>query len=148
MSLAMTRAEREAFLAALHVGVIALPEAEHGPLTVPIWYAYEPGGDVRIITDRDSRKGRLLAVGARVSLCVQNETPPYQYVSVEGPIVSIDPTDPEHDGRPMAHRYLGKELGDAYVAATAGDRTAGGSVLVRIRPERWLTVDYKKQFQT
>ena len=55
-SLAMTRAEREAFLAAVHVGVISLADGERGPLTVPIWYGYEPGGELWIVTDRDSRK--------------------------------------------------------------------------------------------
>jgi hypothetical protein len=46
----------------------------------------------------------------------------------------------------MARRYLGAELGDRYVEATAAEREAGGSVVVRVRPERWLTVDYRKQF--
>ena len=43
---------------------------------------------------------------------------------------------------------LGVELGDRYIEATAADREAGGSMVVRMRPERWLTVDYAKQFQT
>ena len=34
MSLAMTRSEREAFLAALHVGVISISESGRGPLTL------------------------------------------------------------------------------------------------------------------
>jgi hypothetical protein len=67
-------------------------------------------------------------------------------VSVEGAVVSIEPSDRERDTRPLAHRYLGKELGDRYIEATSADRTAGGSVVVRIRPERWLSVDYAKQF--
>ena len=146
MSLAMTRPEREAFLAGLHVGVLSLPEPGRGPLTVPIWYAYEPGGDVVLVTDRASRKGRLLVAGARVSLCAQAESLPYKYVSIEGPVVAVEPADVERDTRPLAHRYLGRELGDRYVEATAGDRAAGGSVRVRIRPERWLTVDYAKQY--
>lgn len=144
--MSMTRAEREAFLAGLHVGIVSLPESGRGPLTVPIWYAYEPGGELCFLTDRDSRKGKLLAKGTRVSFCVQTETPPYKYVSVEGPVVAVDPSDLERDARPLAHRYLGKELGDRYLEATAGDRAEGGSVLVRIRPERWLSVDYGKQF--
>jgi len=146
MSTSMTRAEREAFLAGLHVGVISLTDDGRGPLTVPIWYAYVPGGDLQVITDRTSRKGRLLSPGARVSLCVQTEAPPYKYVSVEGPVVSIEPADRERDTRPLAHRYLGEDLGNRYIAATEEDRSAGGSVLVRIRPERWLSVDYAKQF--
>ena len=44
----------------------------------------------------------------------------------------------------MAHRYLGKELGDRYIEATKDERDE--SVLVRMRPEHWLTVDYAKQF--
>lgn len=146
MSLAMTKDEREAFLAGLHVGVLAIAEPGRGPLTVPIWYDYEPGGELWVITDRDSRKGRLLARAGRVSLCAQSEAPPYQYVSVEGPIVAIEPADRERHARPMARRYLGAELGDRYVEGTAEEREAAGSVLVRVRPERWLTVDYRKQF--
>ncbi|MEB2346298.1 MAG: pyridoxamine 5'-phosphate oxidase family protein [Deltaproteobacteria bacterium] len=147
MSLAMTKEEREAFLAGLHVGVLSIAEPARGPLTVPIWYAYEPGGELWVITERSSRKGRLLAGAGRVSLCAQSETPPYQYVSIEGPIVAIEPADRERHARPMARRYLGAELGDRYVEATSGEReVAGGSVVVRVRPERWLTVDYRKQF--
>jgi nitroimidazol reductase NimA-like FMN-containing flavoprotein (pyridoxamine 5'-phosphate oxidase superfamily) len=146
LSLAMSKTEREAFLAALHVGVISIPDPGRGPLTVPIWYGYEPGGELWVLTDRSSRKGKLLAKGTRISLCAQTEVPPYQYVSVEGPIVAIEASDTERDSRPMAHRYLGKDFGDQYVAATSGEREAGGSVVVRVRPERWLSVDYKKQF--
>lgn len=146
MSLAMTKAEREAFLAALHVGVISMEEPGRGPLTVPIWYSYEPGGELWVITDRDSRKGRLLAVGKRISLVAQTETAPYQYVSVEGPVVSVGPSHRDRDTLPMAQRYLGAELGRQYVAATSDAREARGSIVVRMRPERWLTVDYTKQF--
>ncbi|CAG0983197.1 hypothetical protein MYXO_01979 [Myxococcaceae bacterium] len=148
MSHAMTKPEREAFLAELHVGVLSIPDAGRGPLSVPIWYAYEPGGEIRIVTDRASRKGRLLEPGVRVSLVAQSEAIPYRYVSVEGPVVSAARADLERDVRPMAHRYLGRELGDQYVAATSGDRTDGESVVVAIRPERWLTVDYGKEFAT
>ena len=48
MSLAMTKRERETFLADLHVAVISIPEEGRGPLTVPIWYSYEPGGELRV----------------------------------------------------------------------------------------------------
>ena len=144
MSLSMSKDERQTFLAALHVGVISLEDAGRGPLTVPIWYAYEPGGEVRVLTDRDSRKGKLMQVGRRISLVAQSEQMPYAYVSVEGPIVSIEPADRTRDSLPMAQRYLGAELGRQYVEATAAE--SAGSVLVRMRPERWLTVDYRKQY--
>lgn len=142
MTVAMTRQEREMFLAGLHVGIISVPEEGRGPLTVPVWYAYEPGGDLRIITGRSSRKRRLLEKVRRFSLCVQTESPPYKYVSVEGPIVGIDGSDVERDLRPLARRYLGTEAGDRYVQTTREEHT--DNVLVRMRPERWLAVDFGK----
>src|SRR5687767_29271 len=106
MSLTMTKQEREAFLGDVHVGIISISDEGRGPLTVPIWYAYETEGDVRIMTGRESHKGRLLAQPGRFSLCAQTENPPYKYVSVEGPIISTEAADIERDLRPLARRYL------------------------------------------
>jgi nitroimidazol reductase NimA-like FMN-containing flavoprotein (pyridoxamine 5'-phosphate oxidase superfamily) len=143
MALTMTRQEREAFLAGVHVGIISIAEAGRGPLTVPIWYAYTPGGELRLITGRHSRKGRLLAQAGRCSLCAQTEAPPYRYVSVEGPITAIEAVDVERDLRPLAHRYLGVEEGDGFVEQTRGSQ--GENILIRMRPQRWLTADYAKE---
>lgn len=142
MRLSMTREEREAFLADLHIAVISIAESSHGTLAVPIWYFYEPGGDVSIITSRTSRKGRLLERAGRFSLCVQTEVLPYKYVSVEGPIVAIDAPDLDRDRRPLVYRYFGSELGERYIAST---KDADGNAVFRMRPERWLTVDYGKE---
>ncbi len=139
-ALSMTRAERETFLADLHVGVISIAEPERAPLAVPIWYDYDPAIGVWVITSGDSRKGRLLTGAMRYSLCAQVETGLYKYVSVEGPIVDIRPAELEKDSRPMAHRYFGPEFGDQYVASS---EQSGNQVFV-MQPERWLTVDYAK----
>ncbi len=148
MSLRMTKAEREEFLADLHVGIISIAEPGRGPLTVPIWYGYEPGGELWIVTEGDSRKGRLLKQVERFSLCAQTEQPPYKYVTVEGPITSITSSELERDERPLAHRYLGVEFGDRYIEATGGTAARANNVLVKMRPERWLSVDYSKEFST
>ena len=141
MSLAMTKAEREAFLAETRVAVASISETGRGPLTVPVWHIYEPGGDVRFVTGGASRKARLLRAAGRMSLCVQEETSPYRYVSVEGP-VTIGTPDWERDVRPTALRYLGQQMGEMYLQATAEEHR--GAILVRLRPERWLSVDYGK----
>lgn len=144
MSTAMTKEERESFLAALHVGVISVPDPNRGPMTVPIWYLYEPGGDVVIITPPDSRKARLISIGTRVSFVAQSEEMPPKYISVEGPVVSVEPADVDRDVRALTARYLGKELGDAYVDATRPDGTTP-EVVIRIRPERWFSKDFAKR---
>jgi hypothetical protein len=140
----MTEQERQRFLAGVHVGVLSLTDPGRGPLAAPIWYGYSPGGEIWFVTERDSRKGKLLSPGTRVSLCVQTETAPYQYLSVEGPVTAIGRADVERDTRPLAHRYLGEKRGDRYVETTGGEDGHGGSIRVSVRPERWLSVDYGK----
>src|SRR5262249_33939209 len=97
----MTKQEHESFLADLHVGVISIAEEGRGPLTVPIWDLYEPGGEIWFATDGASGKGKLLERVGRFSLCAQTEPPPYKYVSVEGPIVAIEAADLERHRRPL-----------------------------------------------
>lgn len=136
----MSSSERELFLSALHVGIISIPRATKGPLTVPIWYDYQPGGEVWVITDTDSIKGKLLTKASRISLCAQTETAPYQYVSVEGPFTTRPSTQEELLA--MAVRYLGEEQGKAYAENSAGG--GEGSIVVAIAPETWFSVDYNK----
>lgn len=138
----MSQAEKMAFLADLHVGVLGLNEhgpEDRGPLTVPIWYDYQPDGELWIITGRTSRKGKLLELGTRLSLAAQTENAPYCYVSVEGVVTSIEATDAE-TLLAMAVRYLGEEQGAAYAAGSNLD----GQITVRIQPQRWLAVDYSR----
>ena len=144
MSLTMTKAEREAFLAGTHVGIASVTDGSRGPLAVPVWYRYEPGGAVFFVTGGGSRKARLIRTAARMSLCVQTETAPYQYVTVEGPARIVGPPDEDVDVRAVALRYLGAETGEMYLALTAEQRAGLNEVLVRLDPERWLTADFRK----
>ena len=95
-----------------------------------------------MITGTESRKGRLLKLGERVSLAAQSEAPPYKYVSVEGPITEIKNSSQE-ELLSMAIRYLGEKQGQAYAKANASV-SEGHSILVSVTPERWLAVDYSK----
>ena len=140
MSFEMTKGERERFLADLHVGVLGVSATGRGPIVLPVWYIYEPGGEVRFITFARAKKVELLKTEGRCTLCVQNEAPPYQYVSVEGPIVGMEDADVEQDTRPIARRYLGEVEGDSYVEETSDEQ----ELLVRMWPERWSTADYSK----
>jgi PPOX class probable F420-dependent enzyme len=139
----MTRAEREAFLADTHVGIVSIAEPGRGPLAVPVWYRYAPGDAVRFATGANSQKARLLRAAGRAGFCVQTETAPYQYVSVEGPI-SIGKPDHERDIRELAIRYLGREQGEAYLQMMGAELDPAANVVVILTPERWYSVDYRK----
>ncbi|HSM66935.1 MAG TPA: pyridoxamine 5'-phosphate oxidase family protein [Ilumatobacteraceae bacterium] len=137
----MTESEREEFLAGLHVGVLGLERSDGPPLVVPVWYSYAPGGEVVVLTSAASVKGRLAAAAGRGSLCAQQEELPYKYVTVEGPIEIDTLGDDAHAAvEPMAIRYLGEEMGRGYAAGSIAD----DEIRIRLRPERWFSVDYAK----
>jgi PPOX class probable F420-dependent enzyme len=136
--LSMSKQERDDFLAALHVGVLAVERPDGPPLVTPIWYRYTPGGVVEFNTEHSSEKTQLLERSGHASLCAQREDLPYAYVTVEGP-VEIEAAD-RATRVDIATRYLGAEIGAAYV-------DGGGAVddiVVRLHPERWRTSDFSK----
>ena len=139
MATKMSRESMELFLADLHVAIIGIPVKNRGPLAVPIWYAYEPGEAIRLMTFNNSWKAKLLKIGTRFSICVQDENPPYKFVSVEGPVVEIRDADLEQDIRPIVYRYLSQEDGDRYIHDTYPDPGAPGELYIRMKPEWWYS---------
>jgi PPOX class probable F420-dependent enzyme len=142
MSVTMTREEREQFLAGVHVGVLSVASPDGGgPLAVPVWYSYQPGGTLDVITGAGTRKAAAIRAAGRFSLCAQDENPPYKYVTVEG-AVSAEEQASHQERLDLARRYLGSEGGNDYVSANP----TGGQIVFRMTPERWLTVDQGKAY--
>ncbi len=135
---AFTETERQEFLAAKHIGVLSVAADGRPPASVPIWYEYTPGGNIRINTGTSSRKARLIERAGAVTLVVQREELPYQYVVVEGTVVETTRPAPVEVQEAIAMRYLGEEGGRAFVASMEGIE----EVLFTIRPDRWLSADF------
>ena len=136
---ALTRLEREQFLAEPHVAALSVDGGEgRAPLSVPIWYQYEPGGDIWIITGFGSRKQRLIDAAGRFSLMVDTVEPKLKYVSVEGPVLDTAPATIELL-REISARYLPPEKVEGYVDFAW--KNHGEQVIIRLRPERWVSSD-------
>lgn len=135
---AFTETERQEFLAGLHVGVLSVAADGRPPASIPIWYDYIPGGTIRINTGASSRKAKLIEKAGAVTLVVQREELPYQYVVVEGTVVETTKPTPLDVREAIAIRYLGEEGGRAFVR----NLEVGDSVLFTVRPDRWLTADF------
>ncbi|MDQ0382244.1 pyridoxamine 5'-phosphate oxidase family protein [Amycolatopsis thermophila] len=137
--MALSREEREQFLAEPHVGALSVVEKrERAPLTVPIWYQYRPGGELWVRTLPGSRKARAIEAAGRFSLMVQRTEPTVRYVSVEGPVTGTAP-DSDERAREMARRYLPEDKVAGYLEF---ERTRlGEHVVIAMRPEHWLGAD-------
>lgn len=144
MDAKMSVEERQAFLAETRVGVISIPQEGRGPLTVPVWYSYQSGEQVRVWTNEKSYKAKLLLKARRISFCVQDTNPPnYKYVSIEGPF-TIRPVDLEKDIHQMALRYYGPKYGERYYQDVRQGDSWKTNLLICITPEHWYSADYSK----
>src|SRR5579864_1255588 len=142
MTYAMSRGEREEFLAEAHVGVLSVVEGGT-PLTVPIWYGYAPGGPVTVITGRETRKARAVQATNWLSLCAQEEAWPYKYVTASGPAAIVGPAS-HADQRAMASRYLGEDGAARFMEWVTESGEADEQIVIEMTPQTWLTVDYGK----
>ncbi|GAA4391201.1 pyridoxamine 5'-phosphate oxidase family protein [Tsukamurella soli] len=141
MSRRFTETERQDFLADRHIAVLSVATTDgRPPAAVPIWYDYSPGGVIRINTGSGSRKARLIRAAGAVTLTVQREELPYQYVTVEGSVVDAVTPTPREAREEIAVRYLGPEAGRAFVDAMDGS----DSVLFTVRPDRWITQGFSE----
>lgn len=137
--------ERMEYLAQPHVGVLSVATSDgRPPLTVPIWYAYEPGGDLTFFTGAEgqrARKTRLLEEAGQFSFSVQRPEPPYRYVTVECTVTAADRHPPVADVLAITSRYLPAEAAMEYAQSQTEARSET-FVLFRARPDRWLSFDF------
>jgi uncharacterized protein len=144
----MTEKERQEFLAEPHVGVLSVvSDDDRPPLTVPLWYGYEPGGNISFFTGtqgRKARKTRLIEKAEVLSLSVQREEFPYKYVTVEGTVVGTDRPPSAEQMLAIARRYLPEEAARGFVEAEL-EHPGTELVLFTIRPDRWLTADFAEE---
>jgi uncharacterized protein len=139
---AFTETERQEFLAEKHVAVLSVAATDgRPPASVPIWYDYTPGGNIRVNTGAGARKSKLIQRAGAVTLVVQHEELPYQYVVVEGTVVDTTTPTPLDVREAIAIRYLGEEGGRAFVRSMEGQST----VLFTVRPDRWITADFSDE---
>jgi hypothetical protein len=139
------KTEREEFLAQPEVGVLSVASGnERPPLTVPVWHAYQPGGDLTFFTGtqgRVARKTALLEDAGKFSFCVQRPDLPYKYVTVECTVVSADRSPTVEDIYAIVSRYLPADMARGFAEAEASN-PAGTFVLFTGRPDRWITWDF------
>ncbi len=129
----MTPEEIRSFLLErARTGKLATVRADGRPHVAPIWFDLD--GETLIFTTwHESVKAVNLGRDPRVSICVDEETPPFAFIIIEGTAsISTDPADLLHWATRIAGRYMGAELAEAY-----GKRNGvPGELLVRITPTK------------
>ncbi len=102
------------------------------PHVAPVWVDLD-GDDIIFMTSADTIKGKAILRDPRVSLCFDDERPPFSFLTVAGAATtSTDPDELMTWAVRIAARYMGADLAEAY-----GRRNAvPPEMVVRVRPTR------------
>jgi PPOX class probable F420-dependent enzyme len=133
----MSDSEWRAFVSAgTRTGKLATTRSDGRPHVVPIWFVLD-GDDIVFNTGADTVKGRNLRRTGWASLCVDDERPPFSYVTISGPVtLSTDLETMLPVAVAIAARYMGTELAEQYGRRNAVE----GELLVRLRAERLVAL--------
>jgi PPOX class probable F420-dependent enzyme len=132
MSRTMDEREWRAFISeGTRTGKLGTTRRDGRPHVVPVWFVLD-GPDVVFTTGATSVKGRTLRRTGRACMCIDDERPPYAYVSLEGSVALSEDLEAM---LPLAirigERYMGADRAEEF-----GRRNAvAGELLVRLRPE-------------
>jgi PPOX class probable F420-dependent enzyme len=130
----MNEAEVRAFLTfGTRTGKLGVTRLDGSPMVVPIWFEMDDDGTLLFTTWGESIKGKSLRRDGRVSLCVDEDTPPYAYVRVDGTTTLLEDRELLRTwAARIGGRYMGAERGAEYGARNGVE----GELLVRITPTR------------
>lgn len=138
MARPMTPEETRRFLAAgTRTGKVAIVRRDGSPMVVPIWFDVDDDSSLVFTTHEDTVKARVLRREPRVSICVDDQIPPYSFVRVDG-VTETTENAPDllRWATRLGARYMGTARADEY-----GRRNAvPGELLIRVRPLRTVAL--------
>ena len=132
----MTPSEWRGFLTQpVRTAKLATVRADGRPHVAPIWISLDDDDTVVFTTGADTVKGRNILAEPRVSMCVDDERPPFSFVVIEGRAEVSDDLDVMLEwATRIGGRYMGADRADEY-----GRRNAvPGELLVRVTPKKIL----------
>jgi PPOX class probable F420-dependent enzyme len=134
----MTPQARRAFLTSgTRTAILATTRADGRPHAVPVCFVLEDD-EVLILTNEATAKGRDLQRDPRVTLVVDDETPPFAFVMIEGTAqLSRSPDDIDRVAPEIAERYDGPDAIEDFVHFA---HQALGT-LVRVTPTKIVALD-------
>jgi PPOX class probable F420-dependent enzyme len=124
---------REFVLTGTRTAKVATTRKDGRPHISPIWFLLD-GDDVVFTTHSEAVKGRTLRAGrTRLALCVDDETPPFSFVVLEGEAtLSEDPAELLRWATLIGGRYMGEGRAEEY-----GKRNGvPGELLVRVTVDK------------
>jgi PPOX class probable F420-dependent enzyme len=131
----MTEEEYMAFLlGGTKTGKLATVRQDGRPHVVPLWFHMD-GDKIVFNTGKGSVKARNILRDPRVSITVDDQAPPYSFVTVEGTVsISEDREETLHWATRIGGRYMGLDRAEEFGKRNATE----GELTVKITPSKIL----------
>ena len=128
----ITEEQRTFLLHGTRTAKLATVRKDGRPHVVPIWFTLD-GDTLIFMTGEHTVKAANIRRDARICLCVDDETPPFAYIMIEGTAtLSPDLDTLRYWATRIGARYMGEELAEVYGVRNG----VPGEVLVRVTPTR------------
>jgi len=116
-------------------GKLSTIQKDGSPHVAPIWFVWNEG-KIIFCTGESSVKGKNMRRNPQISICVDDESPPYAFVIIQGTAkLNDNHKDLLKWNTIFARRYMGEELAEVY-----GKRNAvEGSLLVEVTPTKMIS---------
>ena len=124
---------RDFLISKPRTGKLATTRKDGAPHVAPIWFDLD-GDEIVFTTAETSVKGRNIARDPRVSLCVDDEDPPFSFVIVEGTATNSEADQAElvSWAARLGGRYMGADRAEEF-----GKRNGvPGELVMRITPTK------------
>ena len=117
-------------------GHLATVREDGCPHVAPIWFVMD-GDDIVFTTWHDSVKGKNLQRHGYATLSVDDPTPPFSFVVLEGPVtMNPDPEASRHWAGVMGARYMGEDRAGEFARRNGID----GEWVCRLTPVHWTGI--------
>jgi PPOX class probable F420-dependent enzyme len=118
-------------------GVLATTRTDGRPHAAPVWYDLDDDGTIVFTTGADTVKGRSIRRTGNVTLCVQDDRPPFSFVIVDGDASWSEDLDQlRYWATRLGGRYMGPDRAEEYGARNA----VPGELLIRVTPTHVVAV--------
>jgi PPOX class probable F420-dependent enzyme len=130
MAQTMTKSEWQEFVSSgTRTGKAGVTSADGTPHVTPIWFLLD-GDDLVLTTHESSVKGKALRRDPRICVCVDDDTPPFSFVSLWGKAsLSEDLDELRRWATELGRRYMGADQAEDFGARNG----VPGELLVRVR---------------
>jgi PPOX class probable F420-dependent enzyme len=130
-------------LQSTHLARLAYVWPDGTPRVVPVWFNWD-GRELVLGGPPNAPKMKALPRNSKVAITIDREDPPYHALFIRGTAATTTTDGAPKEYVAAAHRYMGQEAGDAWVAGV--NQMVPQFARIAVTPEWVGVIDFERRF--